>query len=100
MSLKNLFKVAAAAAVIYGAYKLGERRAENRHNPNDSDNKDKDLLDHVDEGLQKGMDKMREDIKYVQELITNLQNKPNKTKSDKNTLDLLNIKMEQMLKGK
>lgn len=100
MSLKNLFKVAAAAAVIYGAYKLGERRAEKRYNPSDTDNEDKDLLDHVDEGLQKGMDKMSEDIKYVQDLITNLQNKPNKTKSDKNTLDLLKIKMEQMLKGR
>lgn len=100
MNLKDILKVAALGAVVYGAYKLGERRGQKSYIDIEPVKDDKDIIDVVDQGLKEGMSKVDEEIKYIKDLINSLQKKPYKTQSDKNTLDLLKIKLEQLLKGK
>ena len=100
MSFKNLLKIAAVGALVYGAYKLGEKRGEKKYIDIEPVEEEKDFVDIVEEGLDKGRTKVNEEIQYIKDLISNLQKKANKSRSDRDTIELLKIKLEQLLKGK
>ena len=74
--MKNLVKYALIAAALYGGYQLLK-----------SLNKEEDVLE----------DKVEKDEEiYVQELIDELKNKPDKTKKDKYNIELLEVKLNQI----
>jgi hypothetical protein len=80
----NLLKIAGAGALLYGAYKLGEYHANQK----------------VQETLPKvkkpeGIEEKSEEAQVV-DLINELRRKPNKTKSDKFNIDLLEVKLKQI----
>ena len=80
----NLLKIAGAGALLYGAYKLGEY--------------------HANEKAQKTLPKVKEpevikeksEEEQVVDLINELRRKPNKTRSDKFNIDLLEVKLKQI----
>lgn len=88
MSIRNLLKVAVIGAAIYGAYKLGEKQG-----------KEKNKLTEKPEGENKNLKEFGEDdeINYLYNLIDSLDKKKNKTTQEKNTLDLLRIKLKQLI---
>lgn len=75
-TLKNILKVGLAAAVIYGAYKLGQ-----------VSKKEVDNNGNI----------VEDEVKDVENLISQIESKPTKTKKDKDVLDLLKIKLNQLL---
>jgi len=83
-TLEKLLKVALGIGVIYAAYKVGESMEKD---------KDKNLVDSVKSELDS-------EIEFVVGLIKDYKDKPNKTKKDRDNLDLLNIKLEQLKKQK
>jgi hypothetical protein len=82
--LSNLTKAALAAGVVYVAYKVGESMGKD---------KDKNLLESAKSEIDS-------EIEFITDLIKEYQDKPNKTKKDKDNLDLLNIKLETLLRKK
>lgn len=91
MKLSDLIKVAAVGALVYGAYKLGQSHAKNKIEPEPESDGEFEDVEVVEEKSEK---------ETVEEIINNLRKKPNKTTNDKNTLELLEIKLKQLLKGK
>ena len=86
MNIKTMLKYAVLGAIVYGAYKFGENQAK--------DNEPKTEPQPKPETQEKS------EIDYIRDIIDILQNKPNKTKKDKDTLELLGIKLQQLLKEK
>lgn len=82
--LSNLIKGAIGVGVVYVAYKVGESMGKD---------KDKNLL----QGAKSELDS---EIEFIAGLIKDYQEKKNKTKKDKDNLDLLNIKLVQLQKQK
>ena len=82
--LSNLIKGAIGVGVVYVAYKVGESMGKD---------KDKNLL----QGAKSELDS---EIEFITGLIKDYQEKKNKTKKDKDNLDLLNIKLAQLQKQK
>ena len=80
----KLLKVAGAAAILYGAYKLGE------HNANQK----------IQNELPPEPLKEKTEEEEVLELIKELKDKPNKTRDDKFNIDLLEVKLKQIRKQK
>jgi hypothetical protein len=78
--LGNILKVAIGAGVVYVAYKVGESMGKD---------KNKNLL----KGVKSEIDS---EIELITSLIKELRDKPNKTKKDKDNLDLLGIKLKQL----
>ena len=78
--LGNILKMAIGAGVVYVAYKVGESMGKD---------KDKNLL----KGAKSEIDS---EIELITSLIKELRDKPNKTKKDKDNLDLLGIKLKQL----
>jgi hypothetical protein len=84
----NLLKVAGAGALLYLAYKLGEQHANQK-----SETPSQPMQDiPVEEVVV--VEKTEEE--NVLELISELRNKPNKTKNDKFNIELLEIKLKQI----
>ena len=113
MNFKDILKVAAVGALVYGAYKLGEKRGEKKYPyPKTKRNLDYEEYEEVEEEEEDEFvddveledeeisEETKNEIDYVQEIIDNLKSKRNKTKGDKNTIELLEIKLQQLLKGK
>lgn len=100
MNFKDILKVAAVGALVYGAYKLGEKRAQKKYIDIEPIEDEKDFSSMFNDTIDEAKSAVKEEIKYVQDLIDNLQKKPNKTKNDRNTIELLRIKLEQLIKGK
>lgn len=100
MNFKDILKIAAVGAVVYGAYKLGEKRGQKKYIDIEPIEEEKDFYSVVDEKLNEGKSALDKEINYIKDIIKGLQEKSNKTKSDKNTIDLLKIKLEQLMKGK
>ena len=100
MNFKDILKIAAVGAVVYGAYKLGEKRGQKKYIDIEPIEEEKDFYSVVDEKLNEGKSALDKEINYIKDIIKGLQEKSNKTKSDKNTLDLLKIKLEQLMKGR
>ncbi len=85
----NLLKIAGAGALLYVAYKLGEHSA-NQKMGIELESNEKPQLDSP---------KVQSDEEgYIKGLIQELRNKPNKTKNDKNNIELLQIKLNQLKK--
>ncbi len=82
--LSDLIKGAIGVGVVYVAYKVGESMGKD---------KDKNLL----QGAKSELDS---EIEFITGLIKEYQEKKNKTKKDKDKLDLLNIKLAQLQKQK
>ena len=78
--LGNILKAAIGAGVVYVAYKVGESMGKD---------KNKNLL----KGVKSEIDT---EIELITSLIKELRDKPNKTKKDKDNLDLLGIKLKQL----
>jgi len=85
-TLNTILKLGALAAVVYGAYKFGEYQTKK------SVNRKVGFLPQV--AFEEVPNKNEED--YVSELISDLRNKPNKTKKDKNNIELLQVKLKQL----
>ena len=69
---------------LYVAYKVGEGMAKDK-------DKDKNLL-------EKAKSELDYEIEFITGLIKDYQEKPSKTKKDKDNLDLLKIKLQQLEK--
>lgn len=107
MNFKDILKVAAVGALVYGAYKLGERKGEKKYpHPKSKSNleyedvEEEDYVDDVELDDEIESEEPKSEIDYIQELIDSLKSKPNKNKNDRNTIELLEIKLQQLLKGK
>jgi len=84
----NVLKIAAAVAVVYGAYKLGESKSKKIHSgQTDYSNVNEDEYLKTNE---------LSEIQFVENLIDELKNKENKTKKDKDNIELLEIKLKQL----
>jgi hypothetical protein len=91
--LGGILKITGAAALLYGAYKLGESHA------------NKQIKENTPEPIIP-LDVIKEEVKEkteeetVIELIEELRNKPNKSKNDRFNIDLLEVKLKQIRKQK
>lgn len=80
----NLLKIAGAGALLYGAYKLGEHHANQK----------------IQSTLPSEPIKEKTEEEEVIELINEMKRKPNKTKADRNNIELLEVKLKQIRKQK
>jgi hypothetical protein len=85
--LSNLVKGALGVGALYVAYKVGESMGKDKSDKNMGEN----LLEKVKSELDS-------EIEFITGLIKDYQDKPNKNKKDKDTLDLLKIKLQQLEK--
>lgn len=84
MNTREVLRYAFFGALIYGAYKLGEKNAK------DDEPEVKPTSKTVEPQEQSEED-------YIREIIECLQSKPNKNRKDKDNIELLNIKLKQLL---
>jgi len=82
--LSNLIKGALGFGALYVAYKVGESMGKD---------KEKNLVESA-------KNEVDSEIQFVTDLINDYKNKPNKTKKDRDNMDLLNIKLEQLKRQK
>jgi hypothetical protein len=80
----NLLKIAGAGALLYGVYKLGEHQANQKVQETLPKVKEPEVIKEKSEEGQ------------VVDLINELRRKPNKTRSDKLNVDLLEVKLKQI----
>ena len=80
----NLLKIAGAGAILYGVYKLGEYHTNQK----------------IQNTLPPEVPKVKTEEEEVIELINEMKRKQNKTKADRNNIDLLEIKLKQIRKQK
>jgi hypothetical protein len=76
----NLLKIAGAGAILYGVYKLGEHHANQK----------------IQNTLPPEAPKEKTEEEEVIGLINEMKRKPNKTKADRNNIDLLEVKLKQI----
>ena len=80
--IDNLLRVAGVGAILYGVYKLGGKNALNRveeeHTP------------------IKVKDQPKTESQVISDMIKELKQKPNKTRKDKDNIELLEIKLKQI----
>lgn len=100
MSFKNFLKIAAVAAVVYGAYKLGESHGESKNTEPQPEDPDKPTGFHgfVDDVLERNKNAVVEQIDDIRNLLKELRSKPNRTRKDNDNIDLLEIKLKQLNK--
>ena len=75
----NLLKAAGVGAILYGVYKLGEKNAL-------SSMEEKNTIE----------DEPKSEIDVIHEMIQEIKNKVNKTRKDRDNLELLEIKLKQL----
>lgn len=90
--MRDILRIAFFGAVAYGAYKLGESQGRKMTqgqipNPPSPNNNIQDA--------EVVSEKTEED--YIREIIQSLRNKPSKTRKDRDTIELLEIKLKQLL---
>ena len=85
--LRNLLKIAGAGAILYGVYKLGEHHANQKLQEN--------TIPVINDEP-----KVETEEEKVLGLIQELKDKPNKTKTDKFNIELLEVKLNQIKKKK
>lgn len=90
-TFRNLIKIAALGAVVYGAYKYG-KSVGNNNQPDRNGNPIPDIKNHSFQEI----DPTESEIDYVLGLIQELKEKPNKTQKDRYTIELLEIKLNQL----
>ena len=79
----NLLKIAGAGALLYGAYKLGEYHANQK-------------VQEVIPPVKPQEPKVQSEEENVLGLIKELKDKPNKTRTDKFNIELLEVKLKQI----
>ena len=80
--MDNLLRAAGVGAILYGAYKLGEKNA---------------LTKLENEGkIEKDLNKPKTEIDVVYDMIQELKNKVGKTRKDRDKIELLEIKHKQL----
>ena len=90
--MKNIWKALAVGALLYGAYKLGEKHGEKKLVDNQELGNESNQIEDAEVVESKSeMDK-------ILEIMDSIRKKPNKTQKDRNTLDLLKIKLDQLIK--
>ena len=85
-TLNTIVKLGALAAVVYGAYKLGEYQAKKSVNVKPEPRPNEPFVEVPNQSEEE----------YVSELIRDLKNKPSKTQKDKNNIELLEVKLKQI----
>lgn len=93
MKFSDLVKIAAVGALVYSAYKLGEKKSQKVNSILNPGPVNEEL-----EIIEVDGEKTEED--ELVDIIENLKKKPNKTAKDKNTIELLEIKLKQIRKSK
>lgn len=88
MNTREVLRYAFFGALIYGAYKLGEKNAQDV-----TEKEDKLAVGSPEPPEQSEAD-------YIREIMDCLKNKPNKNRKDKDNLELLEIKLKQLLNSK
>jgi hypothetical protein len=84
-TLKNIVKLGLFAAVVYGAYKAGQSSGKQTNvNPQPKA-----------EPIVEFDSNSEED--YILDLIREIKNKPNKTQKDRYNIELLQVKLNQIL---
>jgi hypothetical protein len=86
----NLLKVAGAGALLYMAYKLGERHA------NQNSEASSDTVQPIQDVPYEVVVEEKTEEQHVVELIQELRDKKNKTRNDKYNIELLEIKLKQL----
>ena len=77
--MKNLLKIIGIGILLYLAYKAG------KHNEEDKE-------------LDNNVPKVSQEETYIREIIEELKSKTNKTRKDRDNIDLLLLKLKQILK--
>jgi hypothetical protein len=91
-TLKNLIKIAAMGAVVYGAYKYGKSVGDKSIQPEKKENPFPELTKYPFVEV----DETEAEIQQVTELIQELRTKPNKTQKDRYNIELLEVKLKQL----
>jgi hypothetical protein len=89
-TIKNIVKWGLFAAVVYGAYKVGQSSGKKNNidsQPNPQTTPEPQVFEYDSNS--------EED--YIIDLIRELKNKPNKTQKDRYNIELLQIKLNQIL---
>lgn len=92
MNLKDLMKVAAVGVLVYAAYKLGQKRGDIKSYDGSNSS-----LDYLGEIIDENVRKTEEEIDFIKETLNSLSKKTNKTKKDIDTIQLLKIKLNQLI---
>lgn len=97
MNMRDLLRIAFVGAVAYGFYKLGEKQGERKTIGASSNQKKKNFNDDIQDA-----DVVEESNEedYLKEIISEIARKPNKNRKDRDTLDLLQIKLQQLINKK
>ena len=91
-TLKNLIKLAAVGAVVYGAYKYGKSVGDKSIKVEEKPNPFPELKGYPFEEVEQ----INSEENYLIELIQELKNRPNKTQKEKYNIELLEIKLKQI----
>ena len=78
----NILRAAGVGAILYGVYKLGEKNALNGMEEEQTPIKVKD--------------QPKTESQVISDMIKELKQKPNKTRKDKDNIELLEIKLKQI----
>jgi hypothetical protein len=89
--LSTLLKWGAAAAILYAAYKVGQKSVTPKQQP---------VMEPVKEPeVEIFNDEVDEEI-YVANILKELKDKENKTKQDRYNIGLLEVKLEQLRRSR
>jgi hypothetical protein len=89
--LSTLLKWGAAAAILYAAYKVGQKSVTPKQEP---------VMEPVKEvEVEIFNDEVDEEI-YVANILKELKDKENKTKQDRYNIGLLEVKLEQLRRSR
>jgi hypothetical protein len=87
-TMKNLVKWGLFAAVVYGAYKAGQHKGEQKNSNIQPNPQPEPQVHEYDSNTEED---------YILDLIRELKNKPNKTQKDRYNIELLQVKLNQIL---
>ena len=91
-TFRNLIKMAAVGAVMYGAYRYGKSVGDKSLKKEKQENPFPELTKYPFVEV----DETDLEEKYLLELIQELKSKPNKTQKDRYNIELLEIKLKQL----
>lgn len=111
MSGKDLLKLILVGVLGYGLYKLGERNGARKSGQRDfprpnrnqrqlqRPNRNHKQLQRPDRGRKKVANVPEEvnEVDYIKNTIQSIRKKPNKTRKDRDIIELLEIKLNQLI---
>lgn len=84
MNLSEILRYAFLGTVVYGSYKLGEKNGESK------------AQSEKDYSVNPLDSKKFSEIEFITEEIKKLRKKPNKSRRDKDNIELLEIRLKQL----